>query len=48
MEAVMTDLMFELPSHKKVGTTPQEFTITKAFAQEKLDKADLYRLKNAV
>ena len=48
MEAVMTDLMFELPSHKKVGTAPQEFTITKAFAQEKLDKADLYRLKNAV
>jgi ATP-dependent Clp protease ATP-binding subunit ClpX len=48
MEAVMTDLMFELPSHKKVGAAPQEFTITKAFAQEKLDKADLYRLKNAV
>ena len=47
METVMTDIMFELPSKKQVGV-PQSFTVTKAYAQEKLDKADLYRLKNAV
>ena len=48
MEAVMMDIMYELPNHKRVGTVPQTFTVTKAFAQEKLEKADLYRLKNAV
>jgi len=47
METVMADLMFELPSHKQIGK-PQAFTVTKAYAQEKLGKADLYRLKNAV
>ena len=47
METVMADLMFELPSHKQIGKS-QSFTVTKAFAQEKLGKADLYRLKNAV
>ena len=47
METVMTDIMFELPSKKQVGV-PQSFTVTKAYAQAKLDKADLYRLKNAV
>lgn len=46
MEAVMTDLMYEIPSKKKEG--PQAITITKAYAQEKLERADLYRLKNAV
>jgi len=48
MEAVMTDLMFELPSRKQIGGKTETFTITKAYAQEKLEKADLYRLKNAV
>ena len=47
MEAVMTDIMFELPNHKKDGTR-QTFTVTKQYAQEKLEKVDLYRLKNAV
>jgi ATP-dependent Clp protease ATP-binding subunit ClpX len=47
METVMADLMFEMPSHKQIGKS-QSFTVTKAFAQEKLGKADLYRLKNAV
>jgi ATP-dependent Clp protease ATP-binding subunit ClpX len=47
METVMTDLMFELPTHKQLGTQ-QSFTVTKAYAQEKLGKADLVRLKNAV
>ena len=46
MEAVMTDLMYEIPTKKKEG--PQNITITKAYAQEKLERADLYRLKNAV
>lgn len=46
MEAVMTDLMYEIPTKKKEG--PQAITITKAYAQEKLERADLYRLKNAV
>jgi ATP-dependent Clp protease ATP-binding subunit ClpX len=48
MEAVMMDVMYELPAHKQVGATPKPFTVTKAFAQEKLEKVDLYRLKNAV
>ena len=47
MESVMGDLMFEMPNHKNLGTT-QSFTVTKAYAQEKLEQADLYRLKNAV
>ena len=48
MEAVMMDVMYELPAHKQVGAAPKPFTVTKAFAQEKLEKVDLYRLKNAV
>lgn len=47
MEAVMTDLMFELPTQKKSGRQ-QSFAVTKEYAQEKLERADLYRLKNAV
>ena len=46
MEAIMTDLMFELPNHRKVG--PQTFTVTKEYAQQKLERADLVRMKNAV
>ncbi len=46
MEAVMTDLMYEIPTKKKEG--PQTITITRQYAQEKLERADLYRLKNAV
>ena len=47
MESVMMDLMFDLPNHKRMGGS-QSFTVTKEFAQRKLEKADLYRLKNAV
>ena len=47
MEAVMTDVMFELPTHKQEGTS-QSFTVTKKYAQEKLERTDLYRLQNAV
>ena len=47
MEAVMTDLMFELPSHKKLGER-QSFTVTKQYAQDKLEKENLYRLQKAV
>ena len=46
MEVVMTDLMFEFPSHKK--STTQSFTVTKAYAQEKLGEEKLIQLKNAV
>ena len=47
MESVMMDLMFDLPNHKRVSGS-HSFTVTKAFAQQKLEKTDLYRLKNAV
>ena len=47
METVMTDLMFELPNHKKSGDTP-EFTVTRAYVEEKLGVDKLVRLKNAV
>lgn len=47
METVMTDIMFELPSKKHIGAS-QSFVVTKAYAQEKIEKADLCRLKNAV
>lgn len=46
MEAVMTDLMFELPNHRKIG--PQTFTVTKEYASRKLERIDLYRMQNAV
>ena len=46
MESVMTDLMFDLPSHKKIGES-KSFTVTKAFVQEKLDRARLTRLQKA-
>lgn len=47
MEIVMTDVMFELPSTKEKDKQ-QSFTLTKAYVQDKLDRADLYRLQNAV
>ena len=47
METVMTDLMFELPSHKKTGST-QTFTVTQTYVEEKLGVEKLVRLKNAV
>ena len=46
MESVMTDLMFELPSRKKIGTT-QSFTITKDYVAQKLGVQKLVQLKNA-
>jgi ATP-dependent Clp protease ATP-binding subunit ClpX len=47
MEAVMTDVMYELPSNKDKDQ-PQAFTLTKEYAQQKLERTDLYRLKQAV
>ena len=47
MEAVMTDLMFELPNHKQIGKQ-QFFTVTREYAREKLEKADYVRLKQAM
>jgi len=46
METVMTDLMFELPSHKQIGGT-QTFTVTKEYAEQKLGHEKLVQLKNA-
>ena len=46
MEAIMTDIMFELPTRKDKGA--QTFKVTLAYAQEKLERIDMYRLKNAV
>ena len=47
MELVMTDLMYELPNHKtQPGGT--SFTITKDYARQKLARADLFRMQNAV
>ncbi|MBQ6723102.1 MAG: ATP-dependent Clp protease ATP-binding subunit ClpX [Paludibacteraceae bacterium] len=46
MESVMTDLMFELPSRKKIGTS-QSFTITKEYVAQKLGVQKLVQLKNA-
>jgi len=46
METVMTDLMFELPNHKKLGQS-QSFTVTKEYAAQKLRTEKLVQLKNA-
>ena len=46
MEAVMTDLMYELPTHKQVGQS-QSFTVTKAYAEQKLNRDKLVQLRNA-
>lgn len=46
MESVMTDLMFELPNHKNLGTS-QSFTITKDYVAQKLRVEKLVQLKNA-
>lgn len=47
METVMTDLMFELPNKKKLGTT-QSFTVTRDYVAQKLGMQKLVQLKNAV
>ena len=47
METIMADLMFELPSNKKEGVKTS-FTVTKEYAEQKLGKDKMVRLKNAV
>jgi ATP-dependent Clp protease ATP-binding subunit ClpX len=47
METVMTDLMFELPNHKHLGST-QHFKVTKEYVIQKLAVQKLVQLKNAV
>ena len=47
METVMTDLMYELPNKKHLGTI-QHFTITQEYVEQKLGKEKLVQLKNAV
>jgi len=46
METVMTDLMYEMPNHKKLGQQ-QSFTVTKEYAAQKLRTEKLVQLKNA-
>jgi len=46
METVMTDIMFELPTHKHLGQQ-QSFTVTKEYAAQKLRTERLVQLKNA-
>jgi ATP-dependent Clp protease ATP-binding subunit ClpX len=41
METVMMDVMFDLPSSK---TRKKTFEVTKEYAQERIEKADIYRL----
>ena len=48
METVMTDVMFELPSKKRLGSTRTTFVLTKQYAQDKINHSDLYRLQQAV
>jgi len=43
-ETIMMDLMFEIPSDKNI----KRFVVTRALAEEKLNKADTMRLRNAV
>lgn len=47
METVMTDLMFDMPDNKEANES-HAFTVTKQYAEQKLEKADLQRLKNAL
>jgi len=42
-ETIMIDLMYEIPE-KKI----KEYTVTRAYAEQKLQKADLFRLQQAV
>lgn len=43
-ETIMMDLMYEIPSDKSI----KRFVVTRALAEEKLNKADTMRLKNAI
>ena len=45
METVMIDVMYDLPSE---GKGKRAFEVTKAYAQERIEKADLVRLQKAV
>ena len=45
METVMIDVMYALPGQKGAE---KHFEVTKAYAQEHIEKADLYRLQNAL
>ena len=47
MEMVMTDLMFEMPDNKDANAA-HAFTVTKQYAMEKIEKADLHQLQHAL
>ena len=47
MEMVMTDLMFEMPDNKDANAA-NAFTVTKQYAMEKIEKADLHQLQQAL
>jgi ATP-dependent Clp protease ATP-binding subunit ClpX len=44
-ETIMMDIMFEVPSAKNMDNT---FVVTRELAEEKINKADTIRLRNAV
>ena len=48
METVMMDVMYDLPSKKKMGSKEKVFVVTSEYAQQKIEKTDLYRLQNAL
>lgn len=52
METVMMDVMYDLPSQskKKKGKDAAEksFEVTREYAKERIERADLYRLQNAL
>ena len=47
MEMVMTDLMFEMPDNKNANAA-HAFTVTKQYAMEKIEKANLHQLQQAL
>jgi ATP-dependent Clp protease ATP-binding subunit ClpX len=47
MELVMTDLMFEMPDNKDANAA-HAFTVTNQYAMEKIEKADLHQLQQAL
>ncbi len=50
METVMMDVMYDLPSQKakKGENTLRTFEVTRDYARKRIERADLYRLQNAL
>lgn len=48
METVMMDVMYDLPSQQKGKKSKSTFEVTRDYAKERIERADLYRLQNAL